>query len=228
MNQFVGSNFEGTPINKLMNDNNFGQMPPVSAPYPQNSNFFNQPSRDIKELVNNINDQLDIDYNSIRDNVSFNLTENDEKKKLIKYMNKEEKNKKEESDSSSMLLRLKKKLKKIKEKKREQKERNKEEKRKETTEESVNEPSKKPETEKEADYIAIYNIGKHMTKDTKELLLIIAIYSILSMGFVKKTIGGYITYINPNETGKYSFVGVLIYGFLLALLFIVFRKLLLN
>jgi fructose-specific phosphotransferase system IIC component len=49
---------------------------------------------------------------------------------------------------------------------------------------------------------------------------------ILSLGFVKKTVGGYISYINPNETGKYSFIGILIYGFLLAVLFIAFKKLL--
>lgn len=218
-NQFTGSNFEGTPISQLMNDNgmmgmasnDFGNFPPVTNPNQNNMNqpapnmMFQQPSRDIRNMVHNINNRLENDFNNVRDNVSFDLSNqsmdsSSSKKQFIKYM----KNKQEADEK------LKKKLKKLKKKKMKELEENKNE---DDTDE-----------EEKSDYIAFYNIGKHLNKDTKELLLLVLIYCILSLGFIKKTVGGYISYINPDETGKYSYVGVIIYGFLLSILFISLRK----
>ncbi len=197
MNQYSGSNFEGTPISQLVGNNeynNFGTMPPISPPQ---NNFFQQPSRDIRNMVNNINHQIENDYNTIRDNITFDLSSIESKKPYLK--------KKDESSVSS--------------EKKHKKKHKKTKKIDDTTEE---------ETDDSSDYITLYNFGKHLNNDTKELLLIIAIYSILSLGFVKKTVGGYITYINPTETGKYSFIGILIYGFLLAILFIALKKMIIK
>ncbi len=218
-NQFSGSNFEGTPISQLMNDNgmmgmttsDFGNFPPVTNPQgppnqPSPNMLFQQPSRDIRNMVHNINNRIENDVNNIRDNVSFDLSnhsmdssDSSSKKKFIKYM----KNKHDIDEK-------KKKLKKLKKKKMKE------------IESKDNEDE--DEDEEKSDYIAFYNIGKHFNKETKELLLLVLIYCILSMGFIKKSVGGYISYINPDETGKYSYVGVIIYGILLAILFISFRK----
>lgn len=221
-NQFSGSNFEGTPISQLMNDsgmmgmasNDFGNFPPVTNTnsnqnQPAPNMLFQQPSRDIRNMVHNINNRLGNDLNDVRDNVSFDLSNQSmdsesSKKQFIKYM----KNKKEHEEK------LKKKLKKLKKKKMKEQEKD--------------EDTDSDEAEEKSDYIAFYNVGKHLNKDTKELLLLVLIYCILSLGFIKKTVGGYISYINPDETGKYSYVGVLIYGILLAILFISLRKIIIG
>ena len=50
------------------------------------------------------------------------------------------------------------------------------------------------------------------------------LYMILSLSFVKKTIGNYVSYINPDESGKVKFFGIFIYGLVLAVLFIGLKK----
>lgn len=62
----------------------------------------------------------------------------------------------------------------------------------------------------------------------KETSLLVAIYVILSQQFVIKTIGEYMSYINPREDGSISIAGYISYGTLLALLFIFFRKVLIG
>lgn len=57
----------------------------------------------------------------------------------------------------------------------------------------------------------------------KEMILLITIYFILSIGFVKNTIGNYIRYVNINPDGSVSFIGILIYGLIIAGLFILSR-----
>jgi len=57
----------------------------------------------------------------------------------------------------------------------------------------------------------------------KEITLFVIIYFIFSMGFFKKTVGSYIKYINPDEDGNISFIGVIIYGILLVTTFMVAR-----
>ena len=199
MNQFVGADFEGTPINQLIGNNNnysnmnngFGNM---NGGYmePPASTLFQQPSRDIRNLVSNINNQLD--------NVSFNASNHSQESRKSKYQ--DNTTSEEEAEAKR---KLKKKLKKRKEKKR-----------------------KMEQEEDEEEHRTFFEWTKYLSNDTKELLLIITIYFILSLGFVKKTVGEYISVINPNESGKYPFIGVLIYGFLLAVLFIAFKKVLIE
>ena len=57
----------------------------------------------------------------------------------------------------------------------------------------------------------------------KEILLFIIIYFVFSMGFFKKSVGTYIKYINPDENGNVSFIGIIIYGLLLITTFIIAR-----
>jgi hypothetical protein len=58
----------------------------------------------------------------------------------------------------------------------------------------------------------------------KEPLLLIIIYVVMSQGFVRKGIGSYISYINPSQDGYVSLIGYVIYGTILALLFMFFKK----
>lgn len=58
----------------------------------------------------------------------------------------------------------------------------------------------------------------------KEILLIVIIYLILSIGYVKDSFGSYIKYINKDETGSVPFVGLIIYGIILAVLFVLIRS----
>ncbi len=62
----------------------------------------------------------------------------------------------------------------------------------------------------------------------REPLIIVVLYVILSEAFVKNTIGKYVPQINPDFTGRVSRTGVVIYGILFAVLFMVARKLLLK
>lgn len=59
-------------------------------------------------------------------------------------------------------------------------------------------------------------------KIVKEMLLIIIIYVILSQGFVRRTIAGHVPQLNTNN-GVVPFTGYVIYGGLLAILFVFFR-----
>lgn len=61
----------------------------------------------------------------------------------------------------------------------------------------------------------------------REPLIILVIFLILSENVVKNTIGRYIPQINPDFSGSVSRTGVIVYGVLLAVLFIVFKKILL-
>ena len=221
----MGSNFEGTPISQLFNsntntntnnnnyneqNNNFGSMPQITPPVYQPNNLFNQPSNDIRNLVQNINSRLD-------DNTTFdmsNQSNNSGKNQFIKYYNKND-DIDTESSSDKRLKKILKKKKKIEKLKRLQK-------KKEKSEDTDT------DTDKESDYIAFYNVGKHLSKDTKELLLIFVIYIFLSLGFIKRFVGNYISQMNPDETGKYSFISIIIYGLLLGILFITLRKLVLE
>lgn len=57
----------------------------------------------------------------------------------------------------------------------------------------------------------------------KEMILIIIIYVILSQGFVRRSIANYVPQLNPNTDGVIPFTGYVIYGSLLAILFVFFR-----
>jgi hypothetical protein len=62
----------------------------------------------------------------------------------------------------------------------------------------------------------------------KEPLLVIIIYVVLSQAFVRKSIANYIPLINPREDGSVSFLAYVIYGTLLALVFMFFKKILIK
>ena len=59
----------------------------------------------------------------------------------------------------------------------------------------------------------------------REPLIILILFIILSEAAVKDSIGNYVPQLNPDMTGRVSRVGVVIYGVLLAILFIVVKKL---
>ena len=63
-------------------------------------------------------------------------------------------------------------------------------------------------------------------KDIKEIILIVTIYFILSTEYIKSQIGKYVKYINPDNEGNVSFIGVLIYGLLLGVIFIMTKTIL--
>ncbi len=217
--QFSGAAFEGTPISQLMGDNsnqfnNSNNFPSqMNRPQMNNMNMQRpnimfqqqQPSMNIRNLVNDINQGLINDSEAIMDNVSFDLRSREsDKKKFIKKIKKMEE---ESTTTDSEEEKRKKKSKKSKKRKEKNKQ-------------------KEESTDDNSDYIAFYNFGKHLSKDTKEVLLLLFLYCLLSLGFIKRTVGGYISYLNPTETGKYQYVGVIIYGFLLSILFISLKKIL--
>ena len=53
----------------------------------------------------------------------------------------------------------------------------------------------------------------------KEVALLVAIYYVLSFGPVQAVISKYIKYVNPDERGKVSNLGIVIYGLLIAVSF---------
>lgn len=55
----------------------------------------------------------------------------------------------------------------------------------------------------------------------KDAGLIWIIYLVLSVNIIKEFIGNYIKYINPNTEGVVEFKGVIVYGLLLSILFLV-------
>lgn len=87
------------------------------------------------------------------------------------------------------------------------------------------EPSKaQTEEEDEKEKEDIINVKEELSilNVVKEMSLIVAIYVIMSQGFVRKLIAGYIPQLNPID-GTIPFTGYLIYGAILALLFVFFR-----
>jgi hypothetical protein len=60
----------------------------------------------------------------------------------------------------------------------------------------------------------------------KEGILITIIYVILSQEFVRTTVGKFVSYINPDETGKVHITGYISYGALLAILYLFFKSIL--
>jgi hypothetical protein len=61
-----------------------------------------------------------------------------------------------------------------------------------------------------------------------EFLLLLTLYVILSQPFVVSFASGYIYQLNPNEDGVISLTGIIIYGLILTVMFMVIRKVLFN
>ena len=57
-----------------------------------------------------------------------------------------------------------------------------------------------------------------------EIIIILSLYVIMSQPFVISFLAKYINQLNPNENGEASMAGIVIYGFILAVLFLIIRK----
>jgi hypothetical protein len=62
----------------------------------------------------------------------------------------------------------------------------------------------------------------------KESLLLTFVYLLMSQSFIKKAIAMHITYLNPTEEGNISIIGIAIYGLILSIIYMIFKKLLIN
>lgn len=82
-------------------------------------------------------------------------------------------------------------------------------KKKDDTETETNEDEQKP------------SYKKIIFDKIKEPLLLLFIYFLLSQGFVKNLFGMYFKQINPNDDGQVSFFGILIYGTILTIIFMI-------
>lgn len=94
------------------------------------------------------------------------------------------------------------------------------------------EPSKAHTDEENEDKLTDEDCSENKKKDDdnysilqigKEMILIVMIYVVLSQGFVRKSIASHITQLNPNSEGVISLTGYVIYGSILAVLFVFFR-----
>lgn len=70
------------------------------------------------------------------------------------------------------------------------------------------------EIESETDYL----------KTLTEILLLLTLYVIMSQPFVMSFASSYIHQLNPNEEGTISMTGIIIYGLILIIMFMVVRK----
>jgi len=68
------------------------------------------------------------------------------------------------------------------------------------------------------------NVIYKMPEIIKEPLIILILFVILSQTIVRKLIGEYLPYINPDGSGKVSFVGIVIYGLILSIGFVIVKK----
>lgn len=192
MNQFSGTEFEGTSISQLLNNQNNNNQPPLNPNFMvQNPPFYNphvvtsqnNNMNNIQDLVNNINNNLHNNYN--HDDRSLN-NYSVESELDLDFIPPKKKSRKKVSKKKS---------------------------------------NKKIKQKTDSKYYGLFDIK--LTKDTKELLLIIFIYVLMSSSFVKKTMGQYISIINPNEFGKYSYISIILYGLILGVIFILLKKLIL-
>ena len=98
--------------------------------------------------------------------------------------------------------------------------------------------SKEPEieTETETETEEIKSLKPPVSKQSessillfiKELIIFMLLYYVFSIGQIKKTLGGYIRFINPNSDGDVSFIGIILYGLILGTLFIFIRNLIIR
>lgn len=90
----------------------------------------------------------------------------------------------------------------------------------------INQPIQDPTT---TSYVAP-NPNQGMVQKIPEMfrepLILVIVYVILSTDIIKNTIGEYIPQIKPKD-GSVNFIGYLIYGIILAILFTVIKKLVL-
>lgn len=90
---------------------------------------------------------------------------------------------------------------------------------------SVSEEETETEIETNAQTMNNKGILSNVPKTFRDPLVILILFVILSQPYIKNLIGNYIKQINPDNTGKVSITGIVIYGVILATLFIVTKKL---
>ena len=83
------------------------------------------------------------------------------------------------------------------------------------TETDTDEEKKEVKVEKKSKFKLPFRIPEFI----RDPLLIWIIFILLSQNFIKQLIGKYVKQINPNEDGVVSFMGVVIYGLIFAVLF---------
>ena len=57
-----------------------------------------------------------------------------------------------------------------------------------------------------------------------EIIIILSLYVVMSQPFIISFLAKYVNQLNPNENGEASMAGIVIYGFILAVLFLIVRK----
>jgi hypothetical protein len=62
----------------------------------------------------------------------------------------------------------------------------------------------------------------------KETILLTLVYLLMSQSFIKKAIAMHITYLNPNDEGNVSIIGIAIYGLILSIIYMIFKKILIS
>ena len=70
-------------------------------------------------------------------------------------------------------------------------------------------------------------LTKYFPNFMKEPLLIVVVYVVLSQPMIRDAIGKYVPQIGCHEDGSPSLPGVLLYGIILAMLFMILKKILL-
>lgn len=83
------------------------------------------------------------------------------------------------------------------------------------TDTDTDEEKKEVKVEKKSKFKLPFKIPEFF----RDPLLIWIIFILLSQNFIKQLIGKYVKQINPNEDGVVSFMGVVIYGLIFAVLF---------
>lgn len=68
--------------------------------------------------------------------------------------------------------------------------------------------------------------GSYIPTCLKEPILLIIIYVIMSQEFIHKMLCNYISYVNVQDDGRVPLIGIIIYGSILALIFMIFKKIL--
>jgi hypothetical protein len=70
------------------------------------------------------------------------------------------------------------------------------------------------------------NFTLSIPNNFKDPLLLLIIFVILSQSSVRQLFGKYITFINPDEEGVVSLMGIVIYGVILVTIYMLIKKLL--
>lgn len=86
------------------------------------------------------------------------------------------------------------------------------------------------DVEIDADSIVVDTVEQQTDylKVVTEFLILLTLYVILSQPFIVSFASNYITQLNPDENGVVSLTGVIIYGMILTVMFMVLRKVIFN